>query len=64
MVAVTAVFQFIDGLFARAGLPFSRTNAALTDAGVQLRLLGTNVLRSSTAGPAAIAVLQHLLGRW
>ena len=37
---------------------------ALTGAGAQLRLLGQNVLRSSTAGPAAIAVLQHLLGRW
>lgn len=37
---------------------------ALTLAGAQLRLLGPNVLRSSTAGPAALAVLQHLLGRW
>ncbi|WP_309070028.1 16S rRNA (uracil(1498)-N(3))-methyltransferase [Arthrobacter sp.] len=26
--------------------------------------LGTNVLRASTAGPAAIAVLNQLLGRW
>ena len=37
---------------------------ALTLAGAQLRLLGPNLLRSSTAGPAALAVLQHLLGRW
>ena len=37
---------------------------ALSAAGAQPRLLGRNVLRSSTAGPAAIAVLQHLLGRW
>lgn len=37
---------------------------ALTAAGAQLRRLGANVLRSSTAGPAALAVLQHLLGRW
>lgn len=37
---------------------------ALVDAGAQLRLLGPHVLRASTAGPAAIAVLQHLLGRW
>lgn len=26
--------------------------------------LGANVLRASTAGPAAIAVLNHLIGRW
>lgn len=37
---------------------------ALTGAGALLRLLGPHVLRSSTAGPAALAVLQHLLGRW
>ncbi|WMY77472.1 16S rRNA (uracil(1498)-N(3))-methyltransferase [Citricoccus sp. I39-566] len=37
---------------------------ALTAAGGRLVLLGLNVLRSSTAGPAAVAVLQHLLGRF
>ena len=26
--------------------------------------LGPHVLRASTAGPAALAVLQHRLGRW
>lgn len=37
---------------------------ALTAAGGRLVLLGRNVLRSSTAGPAAVAVLQQLLGRF
>ncbi|MGM7667381.1 16S rRNA (uracil(1498)-N(3))-methyltransferase [Microbacterium sp. A93] len=37
---------------------------ALTGSGGRLVLLGRNVLRSSTAGPAAVAVLQHLLGRF
>ncbi len=37
---------------------------ALTAAGARPVLLGRNVLRSSTAGPAAVAVLQHLLGRF
>jgi 16S rRNA (uracil1498-N3)-methyltransferase len=38
--------------------------AALTGAGAVPVLLGRNVLRSSTAGPAAVAVLQQLLGRF
>lgn len=37
---------------------------ALTGSGARLVLLGRNVLRSSTAGPAAVAVLQQLLGRF
>lgn len=37
---------------------------ALTGSGGRLVLLGRHVLRSSTAGPAAVAVLQHLLGRF
>lgn len=37
---------------------------ALAAAGGRPVLLGRNVLRSSTAGPAAVAVLQHLLGRF
>lgn len=37
---------------------------ALREAGARPVLLGRNVLRSSTAGPAAIAVVQQLLGRF
>ncbi|MBY6061049.1 16S rRNA (uracil(1498)-N(3))-methyltransferase [Microbacterium esteraromaticum] len=35
-----------------------------TDAGAECVRLGDTVLRTSTAGPAAIAVLSGLLGRW
>lgn len=38
--------------------------ARLTDAGAERVLLGDTVLRTSTAGPAAIAVLSAALGRW
>ncbi|REE03163.1 16S rRNA (uracil(1498)-N(3))-methyltransferase [Citricoccus muralis] len=38
--------------------------AALSEAGGRPVLLGRHVLRSSTAGPAAVAVLQQLLGRF
>ncbi|MPV37195.1 16S rRNA (uracil(1498)-N(3))-methyltransferase [Georgenia subflava] len=38
--------------------------AALTDAGGQPVLVGPHVLRTSTAGPAALAVLAQRLGRW
>lgn len=38
--------------------------AALRDAGARTVLLGPEVLRSSTAGPAAIAVISALVGRW
>lgn len=38
--------------------------ARLTAAGAERVLLGTTVLRTSTAGPAAIAVLSARLGRW
>lgn len=38
--------------------------AALTAAGARSVLLGPEVLRSSTAGPSALAVLSTLLGRW
>lgn len=38
--------------------------AALREAGARSVLLGPEVLRSSTAGPAAIAVLSALVGRW
>jgi len=38
--------------------------AALTGAGATLVRLGDTVLRTSTAGPAAIAVLNAKLGRW
>lgn len=37
---------------------------AMREAGARSVLLGPEVLRSSTAGPAAIAVLSALLGRW
>lgn len=37
---------------------------ALEQAGAHAVRLGHHVLRSSTAGPAATAVLQQLLGRW
>ncbi|PZE29954.1 MULTISPECIES: 16S rRNA (uracil(1498)-N(3))-methyltransferase [unclassified Curtobacterium] len=36
----------------------------LTDAGATRVRLGASVLRTSTAGPAALAVLQARLGRW
>ncbi|MFH5823516.1 16S rRNA (uracil(1498)-N(3))-methyltransferase [Georgenia sp. AZ-5] len=38
--------------------------AALEEAGAQTVLVGPHVLRTSTAGPAAIAVLAQRLGRW
>jgi len=38
--------------------------AALTSAGARRVRLGATVLRTSTAGPAAIAVVQTALGRW
>jgi 16S rRNA (uracil1498-N3)-methyltransferase len=38
--------------------------AALTAAGATSVRLGESVLRTSTAGPAAIAVLNGVLGRW
>ncbi len=38
--------------------------AQLREAGARSVLLGPEVLRSSTAGPAAIAVLSALIGRW
>jgi 16S rRNA (uracil1498-N3)-methyltransferase len=37
---------------------------ALTAAGATLVRLGSEVLRTSTAGPAALAVLNARLGRW
>lgn len=37
---------------------------ALADAGATAARLGTTVLRTSTAGPAALAVLNARLGRW
>lgn len=36
----------------------------LVASGAELVRMGTNVLRTSTAGPAAIAVLNTMLGRW
>jgi 16S rRNA (uracil1498-N3)-methyltransferase len=36
----------------------------LTDAGASAVRLGSEVLRTSTAGPAALAVLNVKLGRW
>ena len=41
-----------------------RELAALEDAGAQRVRLGTEVLRTSTAGAAALAVLNARLGRW
>ena len=37
---------------------------ALREAGARTVLLGPEVMRSSTAGPAALAVLSALVGRW
>lgn len=37
---------------------------ALVAAGAYPAVLGQTILRTSTAGPAALAVIQHLLGRW
>ena len=34
------------------------------DAGAVLTVLGPHVLRTSTAGPAAVAMLAERLGRW
>jgi 16S rRNA (uracil1498-N3)-methyltransferase len=36
----------------------------LSDAGAVTALLGRHVLRSSTAGPAAVVLLSDILGRW
>ena len=41
-----------------------RELASLTAAGATLVRLGSEVLRTSTAGPAALAVLNARLGRW
>ena len=38
--------------------------ASLTDAGAQPVRLGPHVLRTSTAGPVALALLSQRLGRW
>jgi 16S rRNA (uracil1498-N3)-methyltransferase len=38
--------------------------ARFADAGAELVRLGATVLRTSTAGPASIAVLNAVLGRW
>jgi 16S rRNA (uracil1498-N3)-methyltransferase len=38
--------------------------AALTDAGAVRARLGRSVLRTSTAGPAALALLNQAIGRW
>ncbi|MBO9555212.1 16S rRNA (uracil(1498)-N(3))-methyltransferase [Cellulomonas sp.] len=38
--------------------------ARLTDAGAQAVRLGPHVLRTSTAGPVALAILAQRLGRW
>jgi 16S rRNA (uracil1498-N3)-methyltransferase len=37
---------------------------ALTDAGAELVRLGPEVLRTSTAGPAALAIINSMFGRW
>ncbi|WP_255434575.1 RsmE family RNA methyltransferase [Auritidibacter ignavus] len=37
---------------------------ALQDAGARIVVLGTHILRASTAGPAAVAVINERLGRW
>jgi 16S rRNA (uracil1498-N3)-methyltransferase len=37
---------------------------ALLDGGAAAARLGPHVLRSSSAGPAALVLLNHLLGRW
>ncbi|WP_407344043.1 16S rRNA (uracil(1498)-N(3))-methyltransferase [Pengzhenrongella phosphoraccumulans] len=41
-----------------------RELAGLTDAGAQVVRLGPHVLRTSTAGPVALAILAQRLGRW
>lgn len=41
-----------------------RELAVLTDAGAQVMRLGPTVLRTSTAGPVALALLSQGLGRW
>lgn len=41
-----------------------RELAELTDVGAQVVRLGPNVLRTSTAGPVALAMLAQRLGRW
>lgn len=38
--------------------------SALTDGGAETVRLGETVLRTSTAGPAALAVVNGILGRW
>ena len=51
---------------ARPGDPLEaiETPALLVDAGAQPVRLGPHVLRTSTAGPVALAVLAQRLGRW
>jgi 16S rRNA (uracil1498-N3)-methyltransferase len=41
-----------------------RETAALLDAGAVTVRLGPHVLRTSTAGPVALALLAQRLGRW
>ena len=52
-----------EAVGAEAGLTADELTA-LTGAGGRLVSLGDSVLRTSTAGPAAIAVLNVALGRW
>ena len=45
------------------GIGPAELEACVAAGAVPVRL-GPHVLRASTAGPAALAVLQHRLGRW
>ncbi|WP_298252368.1 16S rRNA (uracil(1498)-N(3))-methyltransferase [uncultured Arthrobacter sp.] len=57
-VATTAVVVGPEGGISTAEL------RSLQAAGATAARLGPHVLRSSTAGPAALVLLNHLLGRW
>lgn len=63
LLAATQVQEVILAVGPEGGISPAEV-AALTEAGAHLAVLGPHVLRASTAGPAALAVLQELLGRW
>jgi 16S rRNA (uracil1498-N3)-methyltransferase len=63
VLAADAVERIVLVVGPEGGISPAET-AALTEAGGRPVLLGHHVLRSSTAGPAAVAVLQQLLGRF
>ncbi|MDY6055438.1 16S rRNA (uracil(1498)-N(3))-methyltransferase [Micrococcus sp.] len=60
---LTAAEEIVLVVGPEGGISPAELTAAVAAGAVPVRL-GSHVLRASTAGPAALAVLQHLLGRW